>query len=105
MMDLFLVPNNPLNTVLVSPNGVAHYQIRTNKIPGSRRRVTVIQRPAETEEDSIVAEIEWKRWDMPTIIRSPLMIGLGICSGKEAEGLGTRSSNFLYQRGHFSSYV
>ncbi|KAK1219840.1 hypothetical protein PQX77_017417 [Marasmius sp. AFHP31] len=72
-MDLFLVPNNPEQTVLVSLNGVAHYQVSTGKAGHSGRRVSKLQRPAESEADSIVAEIEWKSWEHPTVLRSPLL--------------------------------
>ncbi|EDR11248.1 TonB box-containing protein [Laccaria bicolor S238N-H82] len=94
-MDFFLIPNNPENSVLVSANGVAHYQIRTAKLRGGVR-VTHIQRPADSTEDSIVAEIEWKSWETPTIIRSPLLGGLGRCVGKP--GVGVRARKFLYRR-------
>jgi hypothetical protein len=97
-MELFLVPNNPERTVLVSPNGVAHYQVTTSKAsifgaPG----VSQIRRPAESEEDSIVAEIEWKSWGTQTVVRSALFPGASDClmMGKA----------FLYKRGPFSSYV
>jgi len=101
-MDLYLVPNNPENTVLVSANGVAHYQIRTSK---SKRgpRVTLIQRPADSMEDSIVAEVEWKCWDNPTIIRSPLLNGVEQAIG--TQGVGVCASHYLYKYRRFSSYV
>lgn len=101
-MDFFLIPNNPENSVLVSANGVAHYQIRTAKLRGGVR-VTHIQRPADSTEDSIVAEIEWKSWETPTIIRSPLLGGLGRCVGKP--GVGVRARKFLYRRRKLSPYV
>lgn len=58
-MDLFLVPDNPLRTVLVSASGVAHYQMSTTKVHG-RRKLSRIQRLAESEADSVVGAIEWK---------------------------------------------
>jgi len=96
-MELFLTHNNPERTVLVSPNGVAHYQITTTKanIFGAPR-VSRIQRPAETKEDSIVAEIEWKAWGTQTLVRSNLLLGAAD---------GVRARDFLYKRGPFSSYV
>lgn len=97
-----MVPNNPENTVLVSANGVAHYQIRTSK-PKHGPRITLIQRPADSTEDSIVAEIEWKCWDKPTIIRSPLLGGVAQSIG--TLGVGVRASHYLHKRRKFSSYV
>jgi len=101
-MDLYLVPNNPQNTVLVSANGVAHYQIRTSK-PKRGPRITLIQRPADSTEDSIVAEVEWKHWDNPTIIRSPLLSDVGQAVG--TQGVGVRASHYLYRHRRNSSYV
>ena len=96
-MELFLVPNNPERTVLVSPNGVAHYQVTTSKAKVfGAPEMSKIQRPADTEEDSIVAEIEWKTWGTQTVVRSALLRGSTDClSVKE----------FLYKRSAFSSYV
>lgn len=96
-MELFLVPNNPERTVLVSPNGVAHYQVKTSKTATlGGRSISRIQRPAESEEDSIVAEIEWKNWATPTVVRSNFLRGMG---------RGLMAQEFLYKRSQFSSYV
>jgi hypothetical protein len=97
LMELILTPNNPERTVFVSPNGVAHYQVKTSKssifgAPGVSR----IQRPADTEEDSIVAEIEWKTWGTQTLVRSHLL-------HRAADSV--LAKDFLYKRGPFSSYV
>ena len=103
-MELFLVPNNPERTVLVSPNGVAHYQVTTSKpklfgAPGVSR----IKRPAETEEDSIVAEIEWKAWGTHTVVRSALLPGAVRSESDGCSCLAARE--FLYKRHPFSSCV
>ncbi|KAF9072895.1 TonB box-containing protein [Rhodocollybia butyracea] len=94
-MDLFLVPNNPENTVLVSTNGVAHYQIATTKISHGRR-VSKIQRPAESEEASVVAEVDWGNWDKPTVVRDCPTI-------RKNAGCGVLASDFLYKKHQFSS--
>ncbi|RDB24128.1 Sterol regulatory element-binding protein cleavage-activating protein [Hypsizygus marmoreus] len=86
-------------TVLVSPNGVAHYRISTSKQKNGSP-LSVIQRPADSPEDSIVAEIEWRTWEMPTVVRCPLFRGIGRCIGKR--GLGIAAQKFLYKRGRFS---
>ncbi|GLB35456.1 hypothetical protein LshimejAT787_0210210 [Lyophyllum shimeji] len=98
-MEFFLVPNDPLRTVLVSPNGVAHYQISTSKETNGAH-LSLIQRPADSEADSIVAEIEWGTFGTPTFVRCPLLRGLGRCVGKL--GLGITARTFLYRRGLFS---
>ncbi|KAJ3781943.1 TonB box-containing protein [Lentinula aff. detonsa] len=96
-MDLFLIPNNPENCALVSINGVAHYQVSTAKTSHSQR-VSKIQRPAESEEDSIVAEINWGNWDQPTVVRSCPVI-----RAKSAVEDGVLASDFLYKKYQFSS--
>ncbi|KAL0577362.1 hypothetical protein V5O48_004614 [Marasmius crinis-equi] len=121
-MDLFLVPNNPEHTVLVSLNGVAHYQVTTGKIDKSGRRVSKLQRPAESEEDSLIAEIEWKTWEQPAVLRSSLLTrgipsvecdaslnrrivkndGRNQASGG-GRAVGVLATEFLYKRTRFSS--
>ncbi|PFH52472.1 hypothetical protein AMATHDRAFT_2195 [Amanita thiersii Skay4041] len=100
-MDLYFTHEDPTNTVLVSANGVAHYQIRTNS---GKPKISVLQRPAETEEESLVAEIEWRRWDAPTVVRSPLLGGglsgelMGTTGGF---GFGVLLSRFLVRKSRF----
>lgn len=94
-MDLFLVPDNPLRTVLVSPNQVAHYRTSTRKTHG--RQVTMIERPAECESDSIVAEIAWRthNWETATTVR------LGNTNGGNCQWVP--ATDILYKRSKFSS--
>ncbi|KAF8919210.1 hypothetical protein CPB85DRAFT_1429836 [Mucidula mucida] len=84
-MDLFLVPNNPLQTSLLSPNGSVLYKVTTTKVHG--RSVSRVTRGA----GGVVAEIQWRNWDTTTTVRSPQLPGLG--------GIGTCASDFLYRRG------
>lgn len=97
-MDLYLIPNNPEHTLLVSANGVPHYQIDTDESIGGPG-ITLIHRPGASPEDSVVAEIEWKNSDTPTILRCPLLSGPGQCIGER--GIGVRSVNYLYKRYRF----
>ena len=99
-MDLYLIPDNPEHTILVSSNGVAHYQIRTVGKP----KVSVLQRPADCEEESIVAEIEWRSWDSPTMIRSTLLGASDDAIGRYGD-LGVLLTNFLFRKGRFGQYV
>ena len=96
-MDLYLVPNDPEDTVLVSASGVAHYQIQTIKV-SKKTLVTVISRPSAPfdSEDYIVAEIEWKHGSRQTIIRSPLFTGDGQRLG--TMGIGIPAFQYLYKR-------
>jgi len=94
-MELFLAPNNPERTILVSPNGVAHYQVTTTKsrtfAGAGRRYVTTVQRNADTVEDSIVGEIEWKKWGGSTLVKSVLL-----------DEMDVKLKDFLYKRHQFS---
>jgi len=98
-MDLYLIPDNPEHTILVSSNGVAHYKIRTAS------KISVLQRPADCEEESIVAEIEWRNWDTPTIIKSTLFgaseDAVGIYGGRS----GVFLTHFLFKKTRFGRYV
>ena len=101
-MDLYLVSNNPERTVLVSVNGTSHYQIDTTK-PLHGPHVTSIRRSENLPGDIVIAEIEWRNKNSPTIIRSPLLSGVGQCVG--TQGIGTRALHYLYKRHRFSPYV
>ena len=94
-MELFLSPNDPQRTIFVSSNGVAHYRVRTFKRGGfagaGRRYSTTIQRNADSEEEALVAEIEWKTLGTSTIVRSVLL-----------EEVVVKAKNFLYKRNQFS---
>ncbi|KAA1477102.1 hypothetical protein DENSPDRAFT_570481 [Dentipellis sp. KUC8613] len=72
-MDLYLVHNDPLHTTLVSANGVAHYQVRTNPpISSLHASTSRIQRSADTEEESVVGEIKWGRLGQHAVVKSAL---------------------------------
>ncbi|KAF8626344.1 hypothetical protein AX15_005001 [Amanita polypyramis BW_CC] len=94
-MDLYLIPDNPERTVLVSSNGVAHYKIRTI----GRPKISVLQRPADCEQESIVAQIEWKSWDSPSMIRSPLFGAPGGFPG--GNDIGVVLNSFLFKKSRF----
>ncbi|KAH9948116.1 hypothetical protein B0H21DRAFT_735446 [Amylocystis lapponica] len=95
-MNLYLVPNDPERTTLVSANGIAYYQVATTvSRPFGGPSVSRIKRPAESEGDSIVAEVEWRRWGAHPIVRSNVFDG----SDQELE-----VRELLYKRGKtFSS--
>ena len=50
-MDLFFLPNDPQRATVVSANDIAHFRITT------RKGVTRVIRPAESESASIVAAL------------------------------------------------
>ncbi|PPQ67674.1 hypothetical protein CVT25_012702 [Psilocybe cyanescens] len=100
-MDLYFIPDDPEHTLLVSANGVPHYQIDTDEPFEEQPCITLIQRPGASPEDSIVAEIEWRNRETPTILRCPLLGDAGQCVGMR--GIGIRSLHYLYKRYKFGS--
>ena len=75
-MHLYLVPNDPERTTLVSAYGDALYKVVTSSpLPFAGPPVSRIQRPADSESDSLVAEIEWRRWGAHPIVRSSAFDG------------------------------
>lgn len=75
-MNLYLVPNNPCKTVLVSNNGTAQYRITTRRKHLFGAPLCHIYCPATSPsgQDRLVAEIEWKRWSHP-VVRSDVFDG------------------------------
>ncbi|OBZ75668.1 hypothetical protein A0H81_04804 [Grifola frondosa] len=94
-MNLYLVPNDPERTTLVSANGVAQYQVTTTKARTFRSPAVLrITRSAESEGDSIVAEVEWRKWSAHPVVRSNVFDGA-------VQELEVRE--FLYKLGRFTS--
>ncbi|OCH85228.1 hypothetical protein OBBRIDRAFT_785157 [Obba rivulosa] len=76
-LSLYLVPNDPERTTLVSPTGEGIYQVTTSKprtLGGPA--VTVLKRRAHSTGDSVVAEIEWRRWGAHPVVRSSIFDGV-----------------------------
>jgi hypothetical protein len=116
-MQLFLVPADPLQTVLVSSTGEPQYVVQTDKIYDSgphSRRITTVRKLAETEHGSaldsdsiasteesdasdkemdVVAEIAWKTWGTSTTVYGNL---------REGMQAGVRVQEFMCKRGQFS---
>ncbi|KAI0948728.1 hypothetical protein AcV7_009390 [Taiwanofungus camphoratus] len=94
-MNLYLVPNDPERTTLVSSNGVAYYQVTTSKSQAfGGPAVSKIQRPADSERNSVVAEVVWKRWGAHPVVRS------NVFDGSDQE---IQLKDFLYKLGgHYS---
>jgi hypothetical protein len=104
-LELFLVPHNPLQTVLVSSTGIVRYSVQTDSVRDigyASREVTAINRVASTES-VLVARIAWK---MPV---SPLGSLRGTSSTVYGDDLlvegmrdGVLVKDFLYKLGPFS---
>ena len=66
LMDLYLVPDSPKNTILLSDNGTAHSRVTTmNSTEGS---VAYLQRPSENLEDGLLAEIHTVKGKRTTML-------------------------------------
>ena len=75
-MNLYFTPNDPEHTTLVSTNGVAQYRILTSKAGAIQSpAITRINRPADSFLDSVVGEIEWRRYGFHPIVRSHVFDG------------------------------
>jgi hypothetical protein len=76
-MNLYFVPNDPEQTTLVSTNGVAQYRIVTSRAGAfTSPSVTRINRPSDSLVDSIVGDIEWRRYGLHPIVRSHVFDGV-----------------------------
>ncbi|EKM55947.1 uncharacterized protein PHACADRAFT_256916 [Phanerochaete carnosa HHB-10118-sp] len=90
-MNLYLIPNDPEQTTLVSANGVAQYRVLTSKAGALRSpAVTRITRPADSAANAGVAEVEWRRWGAHPVVRTHVFDG-------EAQTLEVRE--LLYKLG------
>ncbi|EMD34404.1 hypothetical protein CERSUDRAFT_158863 [Gelatoporia subvermispora B] len=75
-LSLYLVPNDPERTTLVSEAGEGIYQITTSRPQAFGPAVTMIKRRAHSLGDSIVAEIEWRRWGAHPVVRASIFDGV-----------------------------
>ncbi|KAI0345212.1 hypothetical protein BDW22DRAFT_1390641 [Trametopsis cervina] len=76
-MNLYFVPNDPEKTTLVSTNGIAQYRVVTSKAGAFKSpSVTRVNRPAETVRDTVVGEVEWRRWGFHPQVRSNVFDGV-----------------------------
>ncbi|KAI0693725.1 hypothetical protein BC835DRAFT_1507621 [Cytidiella melzeri] len=75
-MNLYFVPNDPEKTTLVSTNGVAQYRIVTSRAGALKSpAVTRVNRPSDSLLDSIVGEVEWRRYGRHPLVRSHVFDG------------------------------
>ena len=76
-MNLYFVPDDPERTTLVSADGIAQYRIVTSKAGAIRSpAVTRISRQSDTAANSVVGEVEWRRWGSHAIVRSNVFDGV-----------------------------
>ena len=77
-MELYLIPNDPVNTTLISSDGFFHYWVRTSRPLSSLRACSsIIQRPSahDTNEQETLGEITWGGLGRHSVIHSDLFKG------------------------------
>jgi len=96
-MDLYLVPDNPENTILLSADGTAHFRVTTMK--STEGSVTYLQRPSEDLEDGLLAEIHTVKGKNTTLFTTMLLEGIQM----QDDNHGVDASKFLYRKGRFNA--
>jgi hypothetical protein len=83
-MELYLVPNDPVNTTLVSSDGILRYWVRTTRPLSSLRTCSsIIQRPSarESYEQETLGEIIWGGLGRRSVVHSDLFKGRASVAG------------------------
>jgi hypothetical protein len=77
-MELYLIPNDPVNTTLISSDGFLRYWVRTTRpISSLRTYSSIIQRPSarECNGQETLGEIAWGGLGKRSVIHSDLFKG------------------------------
>ena len=77
-MELYLFPNDPVNTVFITSDGFLRYRVRTSQpVSSLRASRSVIQRVGEgkTNDDETFGEIAWGGLGRNSVIYSELFKG------------------------------
>ncbi|KAH9999068.1 hypothetical protein BJV77DRAFT_940348 [Russula vinacea] len=86
-MELYLIPNDPVNTTFISSDGFLRYWVRTNRPLSSLRACSsIIQRPAAdaTNDQETLGEITWGGLGRHSVIHSDLFRGRAEVAGGKA---------------------
>jgi hypothetical protein len=86
-MELYLIPNDPVNTTLISSDGFLRYWVRTSRPLSSLRACSsVIQRPSarDKNEEETLGEIAWGGLGRRSVIHSELFKGRAEASGSKS---------------------
>ncbi|KAH8834075.1 hypothetical protein DL96DRAFT_479735 [Flagelloscypha sp. PMI_526] len=90
-MNLFFTPHDPEACLISTATDVSCYFVDTHILTNGRY-ITSIKRPEASQAEALVAEISWRCWGEPTMVRCPL-VKKGFASFPSAE--------FLYKKHHF----
>jgi hypothetical protein len=77
-MELYLIPNDPVNTTLISSDGILRYWVRTSRPLSSLRACSsIIQRPSahDKNEQEVLGKITWGGFGRHSVIHSDLFKG------------------------------
>ena len=86
-MELYLFPNDPVNTVFITSDGFLRYRVHTSRPQSSlRANRTVIQRvgAGKADEDETFGEIAWGGLGRHSVIYSELFNGRANAAGDKA---------------------
>ena len=86
-MELYLIPNDPVNTTFISSDGFIRYWVRTSRPLSSLRACSsIIQRPVAhaTNDQETLGEITWGGLGRHSVIRSDLFRGRADVAGGKA---------------------
>jgi hypothetical protein len=84
-MELYLVPNDPVNTTFISSDGFLRYWVRTSQPLSSLRACSsVVERPSarENHEQETLGEIVWGGLGRRSVVRSDLFKGHSAVAGE-----------------------
>jgi hypothetical protein len=101
-MELYLIPNDPVNTTLISSDGFLRYRVRTSRPLSSLRACSsVIQRPSARSHDEgeTLGEITWGGLGRHSVIHSELFKGRAETSG----GKSVRVKDLLWKISAFGT--
>ena len=81
-MELYLIPNDPVNTTLISSDGFLRYCVRTSRPLSSLRACSsIIQRPSADDNNETLGEITWGGLGRHSVIHSDLFKGRADAAG------------------------
>ena len=86
-MELYLIPNDPVNTTLITSDGYLRYLVRTSRPLSSLRACSsIIQRPSvhDNNEHETLGEITWGGLGRHSVIHSDLFKGRADVAGGKA---------------------
>jgi hypothetical protein len=85
-MELYLIPNDPVNTTLITSDGYLRYLVRTSRPLSSLKACSsIIQRPSvhDNNEHETLGEITWGGLGRHSVIHSDLFKGrVDVAGGK-----------------------